>query len=84
MAVEAHCSSKELDDLEHGLDGFDRMAKQDVELGNAAAGLPGCLGDIYEQFEKEDMSEMFREEDGFSDCFLEISGWWNLGWRLFP
>ena len=61
MAVEAHCSSKELDDLEHGLDGFDRMAKQDVELGNAAAGLPGCLGDIYEQFEKEDMSEMFRE-----------------------
>ena len=37
-----------------------------MELGNAAAGLPGCLGDIYEQFEKEDMSEMFREEDGFS------------------
>ena len=36
------------------------MAAKDVELGNAAEGLPGCLGDIYEPFEKEDMSEMFR------------------------
>ncbi len=60
VSVESHCSSKELDDLVCGLDGFDRMAKQDVEVGNAAAGLPGCLGDIYEEFEKEDMSEMFR------------------------
>ena len=31
-----------------------------MELGNAAADVPGCLGDIYEEFEKEDMSEMFR------------------------
>ena len=36
------------------------MPKPDVELGNAAADVPGCLGDIYEEFEKEDMSEMFR------------------------
>ena len=28
VVVESHCSSKELDDLEHGLGGFDRMAKQ--------------------------------------------------------
>ena len=68
MAVEAHCSSKELDDLEHGLDGFDNMAKRDVEVGNAGADLPGCLGDIYEVFEKEDMSDMFRR------AFLEKMG----------
>jgi hypothetical protein len=60
VTVESHCSSKELDDLVHGLDGFDRMVKKDVEVGNAGAGLPGCLGDIYEEFDKEDMSEMFR------------------------
>ena len=36
------------------------MPSRNVELGNAAAGVPGCLGDIYEEFEKEDMSEMFR------------------------
>ena len=36
------------------------MPARNVELGNAAADVPGCLGDIYEPFEKEDMSEMFR------------------------
>ena len=36
------------------------MPSRNVELGNAAAGVPGCLGDFYEEFEKEDMSEMFR------------------------
>ena len=36
------------------------MPERNVELGNAAADVPGCLGDIYEEFEKEDMSEMFR------------------------
>ena len=43
-----------------GLDGYEKMPSRNVELGNAAAGVPGCLGDIYEEFEKEDMSEMFR------------------------
>lgn len=60
VSVESHKTSKELDDLVHALDGFDRMAKRDVEVGNAAANLPGCLGDLYEEFEKEDMSDMFR------------------------
>ena len=43
-----------------GLGGYEKMPSRNVELGNAAAGVPGCLGDIYEEFEKEDMSEMFR------------------------
>jgi uncharacterized CHY-type Zn-finger protein len=42
------------------LGGYEKMPSRNVELGNAAAGVPGCLGDIYEEFEKEDMSEMFR------------------------
>ena len=60
VAVESHKTSKELDDLVHALDGFDRMGRRDVEVGDAADGLPGCLGDLYEEFEKEDMSDMFR------------------------
>jgi len=60
VAVETHSSSKELDDLMQGLDGYEKMPSRNVELGNASAGVPGCLGDIYEEFEKEDMSEMFR------------------------
>ena len=105
VTTESHNTSKELDDLEQGLDGYGKMAKRDVEvndlnritcrtigrplkmtapkknwywnsqlcfdlfqLGNSCAGLPGCLGDIYEEFEKEDMSEMFRR------AFLEQMG----------
>jgi len=60
VSVETHKTSKELDDLMQGLGGYDRMKERNVELGNAAANVPGCLGDIYEPFEKEDMSEMFR------------------------
>ena len=39
-----------------------------LQIGNSCSGLPGCLGDIYTQFEKEDMSEMFRR------AFLEQMG----------
>ena len=49
VVVESHCSSKELDDLEHGLGGFDRMAKQG---GNyIKIGLPGesILGDYFQE-----------------------------------
>ena len=60
VVTETHKTSKELDDLVHGLDGYDNMQRREVEIGNAAEGLPGCLGDIYIPFEKEDMSEMFR------------------------
>ena len=31
-----------------------------MELGTAAGACPGDLGDVWEPFEKEDMSEMFR------------------------
>ena len=47
-------------DISQGLDGYDKMPNRDVEIGNAAADVPGCLGDIYEEFEKEDMSDMFK------------------------
>ena len=60
VAVESHKTSKELDDLFHDLDGYDRMPAREVEVGNLGANLPGDLGDLYEAFEKEDMSEMFR------------------------
>ena len=49
-------------------------------MGNAAAGLPGCLGDIYEEFEKEDMSEMFREEA--IQCCREILMGEVLKWYM--
>ena len=61
VSVEVHASSKELDDLEHGLDGYDRMPKRNVELGKAGGDCPTCIGDIYEPFPKEDFyEEMFR------------------------
>ncbi len=31
-----------------------------MELGNAGDGFPSSLGDLWEPFEKEDMSDMFR------------------------
>ena len=39
---------------------FFRMPERNIEVGNAGAGIPGCLGILEEPFEKEDMSEMFR------------------------
>merc|ERR1711963_24286 len=60
VSVESHKTSKELDDLVQGLDGYARMPDREVEVGNAGAGIPGCLGMLEEPFEKEDMSEMFR------------------------
>ena len=36
------------------------MPDRIIEVGNAGAGIPGCLGVLEEPFEKEDMSEMFR------------------------
>ena len=38
-----------------GLEGYDRMADRVVEIGNAGANLPGCLGDLHEPFEKGPM-----------------------------
>lgn len=60
VSVKKHASSKELDDLVQGLDGYERMPSRNVEIGNAGADCPAGIGDIYEEFEKEDMSEMFR------------------------
>jgi len=60
VSVEKHITSKELDDLEHGLDGYARMPERNIEVGYAGQGIPGCLGILEEPFEKEDMSEMFR------------------------
>ena len=37
-----------------------RMPDRIIEVGNAGAGIPGCLGMLEEPFEKEDMSGMFR------------------------
>ena len=39
---------------------FFRMPDRNIEVGNAGADTPGCLGILEEPFEKEDMSEMFR------------------------
>ena len=36
------------------------MPDRNIEVGNAGADTPGCLGILEEPFEKEDMSEMFR------------------------
>lgn len=58
--MQTHCSSKELDDLEHGLGGYDRMPRREVEVGSAGGDCPGELGELWEDFNKEDMSEMFR------------------------
>jgi hypothetical protein len=75
VSVATHKSSKELDDLFHDLDGYDRFPKQNVEIGNEGGNLPGHLGDLYEEFDKEDMSEMFRR------AFLEKMGLMDDGNR---
>lgn len=46
VSVESHKTSKELDDLVHGLEGYDKFEERKVEIGNAGDGLPGekrCL-----------------------------------------
>jgi len=60
VSIETSKTSKELDDIVQGLDGYSRMPERNIEVGNAGAGIPGCLGILEEPFEKEDMSEMFR------------------------
>jgi len=59
VVMETHKTSKELDDLVQN-EGYARMPDRNIEVGNAGAGIPGCLGILEEPFEKEDMSEMFR------------------------
>ncbi len=41
VSVESHKTSKELDDLVHGLEGYDKFQERNVEVGNAGNGLPG-------------------------------------------
>ncbi len=65
VSTARHTTSKELDDLFHDLDGMERMPRRNAEVGRAGEGVPGCLGELHEPFEKEDMSEMF------SRAFLE-------------
>jgi len=59
VSIATHKTSKELDDLVQN-EGYARMPDRIIEVGNAGAGIPGCLGVLEEPFEKEDMSEMFR------------------------
>jgi len=59
-AVVTHYSSKELDDLEMGLDGFNNMPRRDVEVAAGIGDLGAGIGEPFEMFEKEDMSDMFR------------------------
>ena len=45
------------------------MPNRDVEIGNAAADVPGCLGDIYEEFEKEDLAyETYFNDFAIKKC----------------
>ncbi len=60
VSSERHATSKELDDLRHGLDGFDRMPRRRVEVGDRGRHVPASIGDLWQPFQKEDMSDMFK------------------------
>lgn len=57
--VVVHYSSKELDDL-HKHDAFNNMPSRDVEVAEGIGDLGAGIGEPYEPFDKEDMSDMFR------------------------
>ncbi|XP_059095553.1 uncharacterized protein LOC131890260 [Tigriopus californicus] len=69
VAVETHQTSKEIDDLVHAFGDYDSLPVRTVEFGLAGQDVADFQGDcLYEPFEKEDMSEMFRR------AFLEKLG----------
>jgi len=59
VKVSKTVSSKELDDLETK-DLFSKMPKGEVEVGDGVGDLGAGIGEPFEMFEKEDMSDMFR------------------------
>jgi len=59
VAVASTLSSKELDDLVM-LDNFSKLPNREVEVGDGVGDLGAGIGEPFEPFEKEDMSDMFR------------------------
>jgi len=59
VTVSKTISSKELDDLEMG-DNFGNMKRRNVEVADGIGVLGSGIGEPFEMFEKEDMSDMFK------------------------
>merc|ERR1719167_1849816 len=59
VTVSKTCSSKELDDLVMK-DNFNKMRKGEVEVADGVGDLGAGIGEPFEMFEKEDMSDMFK------------------------
>jgi len=59
VTVSKTCSSKELDDLIM-VDSFNSMNNRDVEVAEGIGDLGEGIGEPFEMFQKEDMSDMFR------------------------
>jgi len=59
VAVSTTLSTKELDDLQMN-DCFSSLPNRDVEVGDGVGDLGAGIGEPYEPFDKEDMSDMFR------------------------
>jgi len=59
VVVSTTLSSKELDDLNMN-DNFSNLPKRFVEVGDGVGDLGAGIGEPFEMFEKEDMSDMFR------------------------
>jgi len=59
VAVTSTLSTKELDDL-NMTDMFSSLPNREVEVGDGVGDLGAGIGEPFEPFEKEDMSDMFR------------------------
>jgi len=59
VSVSKTISSKELDDLVMG-DNFGNMKSREVEVADGVGDLGAGIGEPFEMFEKEDMSDMFK------------------------
>lgn len=59
VSVSKTISSKELDDLVMG-DNFGNMERREVEVADGVGDLGAGIGEPFEMFEKEDMSDMFK------------------------
>jgi uncharacterized CHY-type Zn-finger protein len=59
VSVSKTISSKELDDLVMG-DNFGKMERREVEVADGVGDLGAGIGEPFEMFEKEDMSDMFK------------------------
>lgn len=59
VTVSKTCSSKELDDLVMK-DNFNKMRRGEVEVADGVGDLGAGIGEPFEMFEKEDMSDMFK------------------------